>query len=80
MGAQMRLLNGSVEELRQRAESGESFHIEAGTRPIEELVLLAAAASSHGGRVTFHGLGSRPLSELLKLARAGGWWSGRLES
>ena len=74
----MELESGSTEELIKRARQGGQFRVEAGLRPVEELVSIAQAATAHGGRATFFGLGARHFSELLRIALAGGCWDGRL--
>ncbi len=56
------------------------YRIEAGQRPTEDLVRIAAAARSNGGRVTFSGLTERPVRELLQIVAAGGMWVGRVAS
>jgi hypothetical protein len=62
------------------AIGGGGLKVKAGARPTKELVLIAQAARSHGGRVTFFGLQPRPLRELLQIVEAGGLWDGRIPS
>ena len=76
----MLIESGSTEELVRLAGSGGGLRVEAGQRPTKELVLIAQAARTNGGRVTFFGMEPRPLRELLMIVEAGGLWHGRIAS
>lgn len=76
----MLIATGPTEEVVRLACGGGGLRVEAGHRPTEELVLIARAARSQGGRVTFFGMQPRPLRELLKIVEAGGVWQGRIAS
>ena len=73
------LRQGGTHEHRQRA-NGVSRWLSSGRRATEDLVEIAAAARSSGGRVTFCGLTERPVRDLLKIVAAGGLWVGRVAS
>jgi hypothetical protein len=76
----MLIQTGSTEELVNLAIGGGGLKVEAGQRPTKELVLIAQAARSNGGRVTFFGMNPRPLRDLLQIVEAGGLWHGRIAS
>ncbi len=76
----MLIETGSTEELVRLAVGGGGLRVEAGQRPTEELVMIAQAARSNGGRVTFFGMQPRSLRELLQIVEAGGLWQGRVAS
>lgn len=53
------------------AAAGGGFEIDVGTRSIEDLVRIAAAAGTNRSRVVFRGLTVRHLDELVRIAAAG---------
>jgi hypothetical protein len=53
------------------------LYFEAGRRPVEQLVGMAAAARANGFEIIFSALQTRAVSDLVKIAAAGGRWLGR---
>ncbi len=54
------------------AAAGGGFTMDAGVKQTNDLVRIAAAASSNGARIRFTGLEVRPIDELVRIAAAGG--------
>lgn len=61
----------TTDELVRIAESGAGFRLNAHTRPINDLVRIAYAASASGAQITFYGLNSRTTDELVRIGNAG---------
>lgn len=61
----------STEDLVRIAEAGGGFRLDAAVRRTDDLVKIAAAASSWGVRLVFAGMNLRPTDDLVRIADAG---------
>ena len=60
----------SVDKVMRLAEAGETFTLEAGDCPMQDLVLIAAVIGQSRARVRFRGLHDRPIEDLMRLTVA----------
>ena len=61
----------STADLVRIADAGGGFRLDAAGRPTDDLVEIAAAASSWGTRLVFAGMSGRSTDDLVKIAGAG---------
>ncbi len=61
----------STNDLVRIAAAGGGFHVKAGTKPVNDLVTIAAAASRNGARIVVSNSAHLPTDDLARIGAAG---------
>ena len=60
-----------TKDLVQIAVAGGGFKLDAGTRPISDLIEIASAAARGGGTIYLTGMNKHPTGDLIQISEAG---------